>query len=355
MMSGPSSTPLIPAPIPSAPVASTVQTVPLLSRSVSATGRLGVDLSVATHSYAPSYRNAIMGKTLGANPSAFTPHPSSSSVSPSPTYSQPLTSSLSSSMLSPERSGGIDHSLVKSGFTFGSVTPNILQTRPQWLEYSQNDANMFHHPSEFNVSQNLDVFGSTSSGSRTYFTEELPSSLSGRAPTRQAQGVVPDEFPHLDIINYLLDEEHSIGKGSKATASMSSYNGHDHPRHQPFNRQFSLPGEIAMSSDVSPSNYCRFDQLENYDDIVRNPLYGSFGNYNGIRNVVPLVGQSAYGNGHIDGMTQNQWPYGGAADLSLLSIRNSESDRYSFQVPEYSNIANGVNGYTTAFRPSNGH
>ncbi|PIA45285.1 hypothetical protein AQUCO_01700669v1 [Aquilegia coerulea] len=307
MMSRPSSTPLISAPRPSAPVASTVQTVPLLSRSVSATGRLGVDSSVATHSYAPSYRNAIMGKTLGANPSAYSPHPSSSS------------------------------------------------TRPQWLEYSQNDANMFHHPSEFNGIQNLDIFGSNSSGSCTYFAEELPASVSSSAPTRQVQGVVPDEFPHLDIINYLLDEEHSIGMGSKATSAMSFDNGYDHPCHQPFNRQFSFPGEIAMSADASPSNYCRFDQLDNYHENGRHPPYGSFGNYNGIRNMVPLVGQSAYGNGHIDEVIHNQWPYGGGADISFLSIRNSESDRYSFQQPEYSNLANGVNGYTAAFRPSNGH
>ncbi|KAF9608922.1 hypothetical protein IFM89_012090, partial [Coptis chinensis] len=330
-MSRPSSTPLIPVPRPSAPVVSMVQTTPLLSRSVSAAGRLGVDSSAPTHSYAPSYRNAIMGKTLNPNPAGFTARPSGSSASPSQSYSHSLSTPLSSPMQSPQRSGGNDQSAVRPGFTFGSVTPEILHNRPQWLEYPQHDANMFRNPSELNGIHNLNsIFGATCSGSQTYFADELPS-VAGSASTRQAQAVLPDEFPHLDIINYLLDEEQSIGKGSRAGTLLSSYNGHDHPRHHALNRQYTFPGEMAMSSDASPSiNYSRYDQLDSYHDSGMHSLYGSSGsNYNGLRDAVPIVGQSAYGNGHIDGVTQNQWPFGGAPDISLLSLRNNDSDGYS--------------------------
>ncbi|KAF8401834.1 hypothetical protein HHK36_012780 [Tetracentron sinense] len=330
VMLRPSSAPLIPDPRPSAPVASKVQTTPSLARSVSASEQLGTKPSPETNSYVPqSYRNAIMGKTVGASPAGFAPHHSSSfGINPLPAYSQ-QPSSLVSSLK--------DENSVGSGFTFGTVTSEILQNRPQWMtECPQQDV------------ANGILCGSGSSGSQTYFSGELPGSMSAR----QTQGVSADEFPHLDIINYLLDEEHSIGRTAKANAVFQSpSNGHHHP----LNRQFTFPGYMGLSAEVGPSrNCCRFDQLAGYHDDGMQWVYGSSsGHFDGLRDVVPQVGPSAYANGQIDGVIQNQWPVGGS-DLSMLSMRNPESNGYPFLSPDYPNCVCGVNVYTE-FRPSNGH
>ncbi|KAL5712213.1 hypothetical protein ACHQM5_014404 [Ranunculus cassubicifolius] len=324
-VSRPSSTPLIPAPRqPTLPTVSTAQTTPLLSRSVSATGRLGIDSSTTTttNSYAPpSYRNAIMGKTMSATSSNFSPRPAASPVS-SPS-SLPFSSQPSSS--SSQGSGP-----VRSGFTFGSVTPEILQSRPQWLEYPQHNPTSFPNHLEFYGSTTRSRGPGSGPGPRAapFYPDELPPTVSGSA----------DEFPHLDIINYLLDEEGYTAHGQ----------GQDYSRHHAYNRQFSLP----LSTDTGPSSYPRYDPMENY--------YGSA--YNS-----PMAGPShgVYGNGHlvdgVGGTHQNQWLYGvgGTPDISMLNIRSNDYDGgYSYQLPDYSNlVSGGVNGYNTStasFHPSNG-
>ncbi|XP_043713290.1 TNF receptor-associated factor homolog 1b-like [Telopea speciosissima] len=351
-MSRPSSAPLIPGPRPTAPIVSMIQTPPSLARSVSAAGRLGTDPSSTTHSYVPhSYRNAIMGKTVSASTAGFVPRHSNSIANPSPAFSQPQSLMASSPMHSPQFSTEKDQGMVGSDFTFGTFTPEILQNRPQWMEEcSRRDANSaLCSPSLLNGIQNLDFYGSGSRGSRTYFSEELPAGLS----SRQAQGSSADEFPHLDIINYLLDEEHSMGKAAKASAV---FHGTNNGHHHPLSRQLSFPSDMSMSMDMGPSvNCCRLDRPSSsgYSEDGMQRMYGSPGShFDGPRDVIPH-GVSGYSNGQIDGVMRNQWPLG-VVDSSMLSMRNAEGDVYPFQPPDYSNLACGVNGYTV-FRPSNGH
>ncbi|KAF8394310.1 hypothetical protein HHK36_020517 [Tetracentron sinense] len=336
VISRPSSAPLIPVPRPTAPVISMVQTTPSLARSVSAFERLGTDPSQETHSYVPqSYRNAIMGKTIGASLAGFVPHHSSSSVvNPLRAYSEPPSASVSSPMLSPQSSTRTDQSSVGSGFSFGRVTPEILHNQPQWItDCSRLDANGKPcEPSLLNGIQNLNLYGAGNSRSLTYFADEYPASVSGR----QTQGVSADEFPHLDIINYLFDEEHSIGRTAKVSAVFQSpSNGHHHA----LNRQFTFPGDRGMSAEMNPSsNYYMFNQLPSYHEDGMQQVYGSSsGHFDGLRDVIPQVCLSAYANGQIDGVIQNQWLVGGA-DLSLLSMRNGEGDGYRFQIPDYPNL-----------------
>ncbi|XP_042517942.1 TNF receptor-associated factor homolog 1b-like isoform X2 [Macadamia integrifolia] len=352
-MSRPSSAPLIPGPRPTASIVSMVQTAPSLARSVSAAGRLGTDPSPTTHSYVPhSYRNAIMGKTVSANTAGFVPRHSNSIAIPSPAFSQPQSLMASSLMHSPQFSTKKDQGMVRPGFTFGTVTPEILQNRPQWMEEcSRRDANnSLCSPSLLNDSQNLDFYGSGSRGPRTYFSEELPAGL----PSRQAQGSSADEFPHLDIINYLLDEEHSMGKAAKAGAV---FHGTNNGHHHPLSRQLTFPTDMNTSMDMGlPVNCCRLDRPSpsGYSEDGMQRMYGSSSShFDGLRDVSQHVGLSGYSNGQIDGVMRNQWPMGGA-DSSMLSMRNAEGDVYPFQPPEYSNLPCGVNGYTV-FRPSNGH
>ncbi|XP_010262249.1 PREDICTED: MATH domain-containing protein At5g43560-like [Nelumbo nucifera] len=349
-VSRPSSAPLIPGHRPTAPVVSMVNTAPLLSRSVSAAGRLGSDPLPTSQSYAPqSYRNAIMGRTVAAGVVGFAPrHSSGPAVNAAPVFSQPP-ASVSSPILSSQGSTRTDQGFVKSGFSFGNVTPEILQSRPQWMEEcSQRDTrNVIRDPSLLNGTQNLYSRGTSSSGSRTYFVDDLTAGL----PARQPQGVSADEFPHLDIINYLLDEEHNIGKAAKAS---SVFQGPSNGHHHLLNRQLTFPGNMGVSADMGPSvNCCRLDRPTSYHDDGMQRIYSSSGHFDGMRDVVPQVGLSVYANSGINGLAQNRWPVDGA-DLSLLSMRNGESDGYPFQLPEYSNMASGINGYAV-FRPSNGH
>ncbi|XP_077239332.1 TNF receptor-associated factor homolog 1b-like [Tasmannia lanceolata] len=338
-----SSAPLIPDPRSNAPVVSMVQTAPLLSRSVSAVGRLGTDPSPSTHSYVPqTYRNAIMGKsktTISASSTGFPPRHSSSSLNPSPSCSQPLPAQASTSILSPQNSTRKDQSSCGSGFTFGSVTPQILHHQIQWREGPHID------PCLMNDISNLDIYGSASGGSRMNRADELPSSVSAR--------VSAEEFPHLDIINYLLDEEQSIGKAAKSNAIFQSPNN---GQHSPLNRQFTFPRNVDTADVGSSINCSGFDLSARYQQD-RMPRVYRGRPYDGLGDFAPQVsmsGPSGYTNGHIDGMIQgHQWPVN-CADLSLRGRRNIDGDGYPFQLHDYSNLACGVNGYTI-FRPANGH
>ncbi|KAK3190271.1 hypothetical protein Dsin_029832 [Dipteronia sinensis] len=350
-MSRPSSAPLVPGPRPIAPVVSMVHTTPLLARSVSAAGRLGPDLSPATHSYVPqSYRNAKIGNPVGSS-SAGVSHSNSPSlgVNPSPAYShQPAL--VSAPMFLSQSSERNDPNLVQSSFPFGMVTRDVLQNGHQWMESSQMDTNriMHHDPSLVNDIQNLDLYKSLPSGSREHFSNEFPACTSGR----QNQGVMADDFPHLDIINDLLDDEHGVGMATRASTVFQSHSNGP----QMLNRQFSFPCDMNISGDMGPSAAsCRFERTRSYQEDGFQRGYSSSGShFESPREYVPQASPLHYSNGQMDGMVPTLWQMGGT-DLSLLgSVRNPEGESYPYFPSEYSNLACGVNGYTV-FRPSNGH
>ncbi|KAJ8763313.1 hypothetical protein K2173_001451 [Erythroxylum novogranatense] len=353
VMSRPSSAPLVPAPRPTAPTASMVQTTPLLARSVSATGRLGPDPSQATQSYVPqSYRNAIIGNAVGASSANF-PHTilSSSGVNLSsvPTQSSTI---VSPRIFLPQSSERVELNSVQSGFPFGMVARDILQNGPHWVENSQRDTSRSLHcdPSILgNGIKNLELYPPVSSGSRELFSTELPACTSGR----QTQGMVTDEFPHLDIINELLDDEHANGKGVAANRGLQSLNDGQHILH----RQYSFPSDIGLSTSMgtSPSSSCRFERTRSYHEGGFQHCYSSSGpHFDAGREYVPQASPLTYANGQMDGLIQSQWQLAGS-DLSVIGVRNLEGDGSPYYGPEFSNLACGVNGYNTVFRPSNGH
>lgn len=311
--SRPSSAPLTPMARPITPVVSLVQTAPLLSRSVSAAGRLGPDpapaihsygpqntstagqsrpdLSPATHGYGPqnasaagrsvpdlspathsnggpqSYRNAMMGNTVNSPQS----------------YSQPP-ALISASIPLPPSSERTDLNAVRPSPSFGMVNNNT---------------------------QNFDLYRHGRFKSQDHFP----------AGPSERQSVMADDFPHLDIINELLDDE------------FQNFNNGPGPHH--LNRQLTFP-------DVCPStSSSRFERTQSYND---NEFQQGYPRANNIR---------AYANGQIDGLVANQWQMNGC-DASYLSLRNGEGDGYPYHIPEYSNLPYGINGYTV-YRPSNGH
>ncbi|XVF66538.1 hypothetical protein PTKIN_Ptkin10aG0044600 [Pterospermum kingtungense] len=352
MMSRPSSAPLVPGPRPTAPIVSMVQTTPFLARSVSATGRLGPDPSPATSFVPQSYRNAIMGNHVACSSSGFThPNSPSSGVSTSPAYPQ-SPALVSAPVYIPQSSERMEPSAVQPGFPYAMVTRDTLPSAPQWMENSFRDGSRSMHsdPSSLlSEIQNLDLYKSVHDGSREHFSTDFRACTSGR----QTQGVLADEFPHLDIINDLLDEEQSAGRAARAGTSFHSLGNGSHL----LNRHFSFPSNLGMSGEMgSSSGSCRFERARSYHDdgtgFQRSYSSPSGNHLDTLREFIPQASPPPYANGQIDGLVPSQWPM--ASDLSLLGMRNADADSYPYYSSEYSNLACGVNGYTV-FRPSSGH
>ncbi|KAF5199398.1 Tnf receptor-associated factor-like protein [Thalictrum thalictroides] len=341
VMSRPSSAPLVPVPRSSAPVVSTVQTAPSLERSVSASGRLDNDRSSATQSHVNhSYKNAIMGKTMGAGSVDYTP--SRSTENPSSVCSQP-SYLVSSPLLSPECYTSHNQGSGRSNVTFGSVSQDVLHCKLPWTgECSQpGTSNTNRDPSLLSNIPNLDIFDRARTGLRTHFADELPPNVS----SRQAQSSTED-FPHLDIINYLLDEEHNTGRAAMTNAVHSPYNGHHHS----LNRQFSFSDDVAISAGMSPSINCgSYDRVSNYHYHGMHQVYGS--PFDVSRDVHPLAGLSSYASGCMDRGLYNRWPTNGGP-ITMLNTLAAEDDGYRYQLPDYA-MASGVNGYSM-YQPSNG-
>ncbi|GFY84973.1 TRAF-like superfamily protein [Actinidia rufa] len=336
---------------PTAPVASMVHTTQLLARSVSAAVWLGPESSTGTHDYVPqSNQNAVMGTPVTGGSTGFTqPRSPSSAANPSQLFTH-LPNLMSAPMFLPQISERTKPNLVKPSHSFGMINHDVLQNGPQWMECPQRDSSRSIHydPSSLdNETRNLDLFKSVYSRSQNHFPADFPSSTSGR----HTHGVLADEFPHLDIINDLLDDEHGIAKATSENTSFQSFsNG---PYH--LNRQFSFPGDIGMPNDMGPSTSSyRFERTQSYHDDGFQRGYGSLGGYfDLLPRMIPQANPWPRVNGHIDGLILNNWPMVGS-DLSTLSTRNMEGDGYSYHIPTYSNLACGVNGFTV-FPPSNGH
>lgn len=344
VMSRPLSAPVVHGARSVAPVVSMVQTAPSLARSVSATGRLGPEASTTTtHNYIPqTYRNVMMGSPVAGSSVGYTqPHSPSSGVNSAHSYSQLSTAPVSS----------------KSNFSFGMVNQDAIPNGQHWMDGPQRDSvSISRDHMSFNDIRNFDYNKSIPSRSQDQLLPELPAGTSGR----HTHGFA-DEFPHLDIINDLLDDDGKAAMGNSSFHSVS--NG---PQH--LNRHFSFPGDIGISNDLAPStSSCRFERTLSYHDDLLHRNHGSLGSpYDTIRDMRPQPNVRPYANGQIDGMLPNQWQMAGNDNVrSFMNVRNLDSDGYSYHhLPDYSNLnmnlnmnlnlACGVNGYSM-FRPSNGH
>lgn len=363
LVSRPSTAPLIPCPIPTTPVVSMVQTTPQLARSVSAAGRLGPDpSSAATHSYVPqSYRNAIIGNAVASSSSSFThPQPSSSTVNSSPVYSQ-LPSLVSAPMFLPQNSDRMDVNSVKSGFSFGMGTQDMLQNGAQWTERCHRDVGRCTNsgPSMLSDIQNREFYNPVQSGPREqHFSSEFAAGTSGY----QTLGGTSDEFPfpHLDIINDLLNDE-QVGKAARASTSMQSMSNGTHL----LSRQRSFPGDVGISGEMGSTSACRFERTLSYHvggsrDEVFQRGYGSSGSHfeHPLRDFLPQTNATPhYGNGQIDGLMANQWQVGGPDITPMFNnARNAvENEGFPYYIPDYASPPCGIDGGYTMFRPSNGH
>ncbi|KAK4773239.1 hypothetical protein SAY87_028258 [Trapa incisa] len=328
MMPRPSSAPMMPGVRPPAPAISVVQSAPPLARSVSAVGRLGPDSTSTAPSYAhQSYRNAIIGNSIPSSSSAHA-YPSSpnSGTKSSRAFSRGPNIVPSSPMFVPPSE--------RFGFPLGAISQDMLSNGlPQeWLENINSDKEiqkMAHYKSN------------VSCGSRG----QMPDPQAGSSGC-QAPGILSDDFPHLDIINDLLDEEHGIAKLAWANPVYP----------QSLNRQYSFPGEVGvLGVDTEASASWRFERTRSYRENGFQRGYNSFSG--GLDSVgeysIPQVSHLPYASGVMDGMIPNHWNVANS-DLSVLRTKSNEGEGYPFYSPDYSNLACGVNGYNS-FRPPSSH
>ncbi|CAH8251118.1 unnamed protein product [Arabidopsis lyrata] len=294
-ISRPSSAPIIPAMQP-APIAvsSSVQATTSLPRSVSSAGRLGRDPSLHNQqTYTPhSYKHAIVGNSLGSS-SSFNHHQNSHGVVPttlpSSSYSQTPTSSYQSS--------------------FPYSQDGLL-----WTGRSSNSVNMGMNNNPYSPAV-------TSNRSLNHMDIQIAQ--------QQAQSLMTDEFPHLDIINDLLEDEQC----SNMVFNGSIFN----QQPQVFNGQYSsYQGDVG---ELLSGGRSRSFGEEGFHYMARGP-YGT------------------------DGLMPTQWQMANM-DLSLLAMRNNRMEDATSSAANYHHtyfgldssnpsFASGMNGYKE-FRPANGH
>ncbi|CAL9093340.1 unnamed protein product [Musa textilis] len=327
--SRPYSAPLIPAPRPTVPIPSTVQAVPLLSRSVSAAGRLGTDPSPTAPSFVPqSYRNAIIGKTTTARGSCL--NDETTSCSQSVAYSHSPSMFLSStSMLPPQTLIRMEHPSLRHGLTFGCLKPEVVHSQHLGRDDSYHESSSSSSSQSFGSSLGdnmgkLNVYGKS-------LAQKYPAESASRVTPYHVQGTVGDEFPHLDIINDLLDDEQNVGRTERS------------PQYA-FSRQLTFPGNLSTADTGSLGSSGQFEQLDQYYDDGFHRGYGASNNPpEGLRDGrMQQMDLLAYANRQFDGLMRNQQPYG-ITDLSMLSLRDGDVNGYSYQLQDY--FARGGNGY----------
>lgn len=144
-----------------------------------------------------------------------------------------------------------------------------------------------------------------------------------------------DEFPHLDIINDLLDEEQSTS---------NQYYHPLHHRHRSFSGRYSFPVDAASIDLMSSHASGRFGQAEQYYDDSFLSIYG--------RNSSARALERHHGGrfAQVDfpmAYANRQWPYN-PADLSLVNLGGMDGGGavYSYNnIADYTNLGRGMNQY----------
>ena len=250
-----------------------------------------------------SYRNAIMGKTsVIGGATSYTARPSLKTTShgSATTHSQSLPVPLL------QKSTRVDP--VRSALTFGSVNPDTLQNRHQWGE---EPLQQLHSTGGNLISgvRSLDLNGGLTP--RWGLSDEASSALP-----------VQDEFPHLDIINDLLDE----GNPMSVMQGLDAYRTHQNDHHHTLARHYTFPREIQSSSG----------RLFYNDGVQR--IYGSPSSQYSSE----LMDYSTFMNG------QSQWQMGGS------TIDHQPLDGGGYPYHDTSDMPSGLNGYGMFHRPGNG-
>uniref|UniRef100_A0A804N4Y0 TRAF-like superfamily protein n=1 Tax=Zea mays TaxID=4577 RepID=A0A804N4Y0_MAIZE len=330
-VSRPLTAPQVPAAKQSAPVTSTAQNAPFLSRSMSAVGRLGNEPSANAPSFVPrsrTYRNAMMEKSSGGG-SCFTHQQGSSEQAVAPWQSM----FTSQPFIRPsETLSWKEETLLRSGFTFGTVKPESLNPYQGREENSQQASSNSSDcaPSSSNIRSEIEKLN-LSGRPRS---KQLLSEISTRFTPYQPQGLVADEFPHLDIINDLLDEEQS----DRRRVLQPDFVQQSYMPHGASTPDYGEPYLFDQSEQYFDEEPPRFySPLSSAPRRLRDLSYSHFD--------LPSHSSSS----QFDDLMMSQWPYS-RTDISMPSF-GSDTSGYPYQVWD---LANGSSRYPS-YRPANGH
>ncbi|XP_062207038.1 TNF receptor-associated factor homolog 1a-like isoform X3 [Phragmites australis] len=344
--SRPSSAPLFQARISTVPPTHTVQFSPLLSRSRTVSGRPSDVPSPSAPSYVTqAYRNAILGTssldTTSVNLEQLT------SIGQNIAVSQPLPAyALTTSVMVPpvERNGQLPG---KQGFMFGLSKSEALDNwhpwkgngdvnRHMWRDDTPNqqmtNCNVHVHPWKDNSYQQASSCGTEEQGRFVGLQyRQLQREIPARFVSQQQQGPVGEEFPHLDIINDLLDDEQS----SESVAVSPLH------EHHTFGLPFSSRGNVADSEMASVSRSGWFNLTDHYYDEGYRGAYDTQNALHRLRDE-QLSTSDVYSSGRFDSTASKPWLYSRPNPAVNLG---TNSNVFSQQMRDYANLASGrVNG-----------
>ncbi|KAL5229108.1 hypothetical protein ABZP36_017373 [Zizania latifolia] len=353
--SRPSSAPLFQAPRSTFPPTPTTQIPPVLSCSMTMAGRSSNEPSSSVPSYAAqTYRNVIIGKSNLNTTSASLDQPTS--LGQSVALPQPLSSyaSAASTMVPPVgRNGQLPG---KQAFMFGLGKSEAIDNWHPWKGDSDANKHMWGDESRYhqmtngdartqawkgNSYQQVSCSGSEAQGElgglqHRQFQREIQTN----PVSYQLPGPVGEEFPHLDIINDLLEEDQSSGSMSKSTL---------HGYHT-FGLPFSSRGNLVDSEVTSVSSSGRLNLTDHYYDE------GYPGAYDRLNALYRLrEGQfstsDAYSNGRMDSIASKPWLHNYHNPSVNLGVN---PNGFSQQMRDYTNLGSGRANEEYLYRHANG-
>jgi hypothetical protein len=346
--SRPSSALLLQAPRPTVSPTPAVQVSPLLSHSVIVSGHRRDETSPSVPSYATqAYRNAIIG--IGYLDTSSASLEQSTSKLQSVAVSQPLSAhALATSVMVPPFEGK-DQLPGKQGFLFGPKKSEALDNwhswkgnsdadRQTWRDDSSNQK-MTHCDSRVHTWKDISYQQVSSSQPEQGRFEEMQ--------YRQFQQDIPanpvaEEFPHLDIINDLLDEDQ--GSGSMTASPLHDYHT--------FGLPFASNGNITESEMASVSSSGQFNLTDHYYDEGYRRAYSIQNALHRLRDG-QLSTLDARSNGRLDSASK-PWLY---SRPNLAVNPGVNTNLLSPQMGEYTNLASTrVNEeyLEYLYRPANG-
>uniref|UniRef100_A0A0A8Z701 TRAF-like superfamily protein n=1 Tax=Arundo donax TaxID=35708 RepID=A0A0A8Z701_ARUDO len=342
--SRPSSAPVFPTPRSTAPATSRIHVSTLLSRSMSeAAGRSVNDPSPSAPPYVPqTYRNAIVGKPGLGTTSASVAY-QSTSLGQDTTPSQPLSAYASSTAIMMPPSGRSDQ--LSARFKSGLGKLEAHDSWQMWKGDSNVDKHLWRDHTPYQQTASSQAYeqpqrGDTYQQASSRGTEKL-SRYGGLQSRRfqsertighawhQPQRPVAEEFPHLDIINDLLEEDHC--NGSMPESFRQDY--------QAFGLPFLPRGNLADLEMAFVSSPGRFNSIGRYYDEGSSRAY-DMSALQGMRER-QFTSMGTYSNGLSDMSASKPWLNGSPNPAMSLGVG---TNGYPHQVGDYTNLGSGVNG-----------
>ncbi|CAO2178049.1 unnamed protein product [Urochloa humidicola] len=337
--SRPTSVTLFQAPSSTPPTLS-VQVSPSMSQSLAMSEQPSDESSHSAPTTSQAYQNAFLGKgSLNTTSSGLE---QSTSIGQYTAVSQPLLAYASATSVMASRTERDDQLPGKQSYMFG---PSKSEAFDNWHSRKGNtDVNKYmwkddvpnHQITNCNVHVHplKDISYQQVSSSRTehdrleglqyrQFQNEMPTSF----VSHQQQGPVGEEFPHIDIINDLLDEDQS--SVCMAASPLDEYYTNGLP--------FSSGGNMADSEMASLSNSGRFNLNDHYYDEGYRRAYDTQNALHRLRDG-QLSTLDVYSNGRLDSAAPKPWPYSHPNPAVNLGIN---SNAFSQRMGAYTSLASG--------------